>query len=112
MKKIILVFSILLLAPIHFASAVQLYNPLGNGVNNFPALVNNVIKGVLGLTGAVALVMIVIGGVTWMTSAGNADRVRRGKDTLLWAILGLIIIFISYAVIDFVFKALLNGQAA
>lgn len=111
MKKIISIFSLLLLAQAKTVLAVQLYNPLGN-VNSFPALVNNVIKGVLGLVGAVALVMIVIGGITWMTSAGNADRVRRGKDTLLWAILGLIIIFVSYAVINFVFTALLNGQVA
>lgn len=89
--------------------AVTLYNPLGR-VDTFPELVQNVITGILGVVGAVSLVMMVIGGITWMTSAGNADRVRRGRDTLLWAILGLVVIFLSYAIINFVFTGL--GVAA
>ena len=50
--------------------------------------------------------MIVIGGVQWMTSGGNADRIRRGKDTLIWSIFGLLAIFVSYALIKFIFDAL------
>ncbi len=98
--------SLYLLFLANIAQAESLYNPLGSSTNKFPVLINNAIKGILGLSGAVALVMIVIGGITWMTSAGNSDRVRRGKDTLLWAILGLLIIFLSYAIINFVFEAL------
>jgi len=96
--------SLMVLLP-NIGQAVELYNPLGN-VKTFPELINNAISGILGVVGAVALVMMVIGGITWMTSAGNADRVRRGRDTLLWAILGLVIIFLSYAIINFVFTGL------
>lgn len=85
--------------------AVALYNPLGT-TKTLPALVSNVLSGILGVVGAIALVMMVIGGITWMTSAGNADRVRRGRDTLLWAILGLVVIFLSYAIVRFVFQGL------
>lgn len=103
-KKILTSLYLLFFATV--AHAESLYNPLGNSTNDFPTLINSAIKGILGLSGAVALVMIVIGGITWMTSAGNSDRVRRGKDTLMWAILGLLIIFLSYAIINFVFEAL------
>ncbi len=108
-KKIsTLLISLALFLP-NISLAVTLYNPLG-GVDTFPELVQNVITGILGVVGAISLVMIVIGGITWMTSAGNADRVRRGRDTLLWAILGLVVIFLSYAIIRFVFTGL--GVAA
>lgn len=98
------ILALILLLP-KISLAVELYNPLGD-VDSFPELINNIISGILGVVGAVALVMMVIGGITWMTSAGNADRVRRGRDTLLWAILGLVIIFLSYAIINFVFQGL------
>ncbi|MBT7553447.1 hypothetical protein HN670_03185 [bacterium] len=107
-KKYLFLVSALLILPAH-VQAVSLYNPLGN-VDNLPALINNGIKGVLGIVGAVSLIMMVIGGVTWMTSAGNADRIRRGRDTLVWAIMGLLAVFLSYAIINFVFGALLTGD--
>ncbi len=104
-KKLFLVLSSTLLLPsIVLAEATPLFNPLR--VATFPELVNNVISGVLGVVGAISLVMMVIGGIVWMTSAGNADRIRRGRDTLLWAILGLVVIFLSYAIINFVFGGL------
>lgn len=109
--KTIVLSGLLFFTALQVQAATALYNPLGDSVNSLPVLIGNAIRGVLGLVGAVALVMIVIGGVTWMTSAGNADRVRRGKDTLLWAILGIIIIFVSYSIVNFVFSALLNGTA-
>lgn len=97
------VLSLVLLLP-NISLAEPLFNPLR--VSTFPELVNKVISGILGVVGAISLVMMVIGGITWMTSAGNADRVRRGRDTLLWAILGLVVIFLSYAIISFVFTGL------
>ncbi|MBP9802556.1 hypothetical protein KBC40_03125 [Patescibacteria group bacterium] len=111
MKIKIIISSLYLFLLAFQAKAIELYNPLcekgsKDCINSFPQLVNSAIRGILGITGAIALVMIVIGGITWMTSAGNADRVRRGKDTLLWSILGLLIIFLSYAIINFVLGAL------
>jgi len=82
----------------------ELQNPLGE--TDPVALISRVIFAVLGLTGAIALVMFIWGGLQWMTAAGNAEKVTKGRDTLMWAALGLIIIFSSYAVLTAVFKAL------
>jgi multisubunit Na+/H+ antiporter MnhB subunit len=60
----------------------------------------------MGVTGALALVMFVIGGIQWMTAAGNSERVKKGRDTLMWAVLGLIVIFSSYAILRAVLEAL------
>ena len=106
-KKIIL--SILLFMPF-MANAkgegVPLPNPLS--ADTVPELAGQIIKGLLGVTGAIALFMMVWGGITWMISNGNAERLKQGKDTILWAILGLVIIFMSYIIITFVFTLIGN----
>ena len=86
---------------------VTLPNPLGPGVDNIPLLANRIIIGILGIVGAIALLAFIWGGLLWMTSAGNSERVEKGKQTLIYATLGLLVIFISYTVINFVFNALL-----
>jgi len=105
-KGIIYLALLFLLMPVTHVgqAAVTLGNPLP--VNSLPELINNVIKGLLGIVGAVSLLMVVIGGIQWMTSGGNSERVKRGKDTLVWAILGLVVVFLSYAIINFVFQSL------
>src|SRR3989344_1595220 len=46
--------------------------------------------------------MIIYGGYTWMTAAGNPDNVDKGKRILVNAVIGLVVILISYAVVTFV----------
>ena len=106
MSKIKIFFSSLglLLFPLVTRAAVSISNPLN--VDSLPKLINNVISGLLGVVGAISLLMVVIGGILWMTSGGNSDRIKRGKDTLVWAVMGLIVIFLSYAIINFVFQSL------
>lgn len=86
--------------------------PGGGSINNpiaaqsFQELFGFIIKGVLGLVGSIALVMFIFGGFTWMTAAGNAEKIQKGKDVLIWATLGLIIIFSAYAVLNYIFVTL------
>ena len=48
--------------------------------------------------------MFVYGGLIWMTSMGNAENVRKGRDVLIWSTIGLVIIFGSYALVTFVLQ--------
>ncbi len=85
-------------------NTVKLTNPLSS---DDPAIIiGNVIKGILGLTGVLALAAFVAGGVMWMTSGGNADRVKKGRDILVWAVIGLFIVFSSYSILKYVFDIL------
>ncbi len=70
-----------------------------------PELIGRIIKTVLGVVGALALAMFVFGGFTWLTSAGSADKIKKGKDILIWATIGLIVIFTSYTLVDFILTA-------
>lgn len=74
-------------------------NPLN--VGSPQALIGRIISAVLGIVGSLALVMLIFGGITWMTSGGNTDKIKKGRDIVVWAVIGLVIIFTSYALVRF-----------
>lgn len=86
------------------AYAVSVKNPLGTA--DIPTLAGTILKTLLGLTGSVALLMFIWGGLLWLTSAGNTDKIKKGKETLVWAAIGLAFIFSSYIIANFVIQAL------
>ena len=71
-------------------------------------VIANMAKLTLGLVGVLALIMIIIGGITWMTSAGNAEQVKKGKGTLVWASIGLVVCFLAYSLVTFVIKTFIG----
>ena len=83
---------------------VTLDDPLGE--TNPQVLIGRVINAVLGIVGSLALAMFIYGGFIWMTAAGNKERVEKGKNVLVWATIGLIIIFSAYAMVKLVFSGL------
>lgn len=80
------------------AAPVQIPDPLG-GVKDPRDLLGRIIGASLGIVGSIALLFFLWGGFLWMTSGGNAERVETGKRTIMWATLGLAIIFLAYAII-------------
>ncbi len=88
-------------------TVVSLNNPLGN-VTTPQQLIGKVISAVLGVVGSLALLMFIFGGLTWMTAAGNEKKVSQGRDILMWAAIGLIVIFISYAAVRFLLGEVLG----
>jgi hypothetical protein len=91
---------------------VKLTNPIGGkkdnpaGQTNINALVGTVIKQARGIIGSITFFVFVYGGFLWLTSAGNSDQVKKGSETMLWAGIGVCIIFASYAILQFVITAL------
>lgn len=82
------------------ASNLKLDNPLG--VTSVNQLIGRVINSVMGIVGSLALLMFVYGGLTWMTSSGSQEKVKKGKDILLWSAVGLIVIFGAYGLTKFI----------
>ncbi len=110
--------STLFFAPVVYAktpsNVVRLPNPLDpkhkkNNRQEIFGLMQRVIKSVLGLVGSIALFMIVYGGFLWLTSAGRSAQVDKGKGALVWAGVGLAVVFGSAILVDLVIKALQKG---
>lgn len=62
-----------------------------------------VIQALLGIVGAGALLMFIWGGFHMIFSGGSEERIKKGRDTLLWAVIGMAVILSSYAVLQFIF---------
>ncbi|MEK7459305.1 MAG: pilin [Patescibacteria group bacterium] len=95
------------------STTVTLYNPLGSSDedSDIRIILGRVIKGFLSIIGSIALLMFVYGGTLWLTSAGNPEFIKKGKDIIVWSILGLGVIFSAYAITNALLNALTTGSA-
>lgn len=82
----------------------NLNNPLGDA--NVPSLIGTTIKYVLSVVGSIALAIIVFAGIKFMNARGNPEDVKSAGQMMLWAGLGLAMIFFSYLILDYVIKAI------
>jgi hypothetical protein len=82
-----------------------------SGLSNtpLPVIIGNIINVFLGLLGVIFLVLVIYAGFTWMTAGGDETKVKRAKDTLIRAVVGLIITLSAYAITAFIFNALENA---
>jgi len=67
--------------------------------------VNTIINVILGVLGLVAVVVIILGGVQYTTSAGDPGKVKKAKDTILYGIVGLVIALLAFAIINFILSS-------
>ena len=61
---------------------------------------------VLYIVGVIAVIMLIIGGIKYVISGGDAKKVTDAKNTVLYAIIGLIIAFLAFAIVNFVITSL------
>ena len=82
------------------------------GTKDLRAGIMGVVNVFLGFLGVIAIVIILYGGFVWLTSAGNEEKVGQAKKIITAGIVGLIIIFISYAIAVFVINQLIIATGA
>ena len=107
LKKITLkiIFPLLIFCLALTCSAADVFeNPLGT--TNIPELIGRIINGVLGIVGSLALLLFIYGGFTWMTAGGNEEKVKKAQKIIVSSVLGILIIFTSYALLNLVFTIL------
>jgi hypothetical protein len=75
-------------------------------LNDFIRLLVNIFDFILGITGSLALLVFVYGGILFLFSGGNSDQIEKGKKALTGAVIGLAIIFASYVIVHFTAEAL------
>lgn len=72
-------------------------------------VIKTIINTIIFVVGMVAVIMIILGGVSYATSQGDTTKVKKGKDTILYGIIGLVIAILAFAIVNFVLSALTNG---
>lgn len=61
------------------------------------------------ILGAISVIMIIIGGLRYVVSGGNATAVTAAKNTILYAIVGVIVALLAYAIVNFVLNSFTGG---
>lgn len=77
-----------------------------------PILIGNIIKTVMAILGIIVVVLIVFAGFQWMTARGDSGVIDTAKDTIRNAVIGLILIFLAYAITGFVINAIVTATTS
>lgn len=64
--------------------------------------VKTITDALLTVAGAVAVIIIIIAGIRYITSTGDSTRIQQAKDTLLYAVIGLVVVIVAFAIVNFV----------
>ena len=93
-----------------FAVTTNADNYLPEDAETLDQSVIGIINGVIGVLGLVAVVVIIIGGIQYMTSSGDAGKVKKAKDTILYGVIGLVICVLAFAIVNFVISNIIGGN--
>lgn len=73
----------------------------GSTEDELPKTIENILYAVIAASGLVAVAFIVVGGINYITSNGEAAKVEKAKKTVLYACIGLIICALAFAIVNF-----------
>lgn len=74
-----------------------------------PNVAVNIINIVLGIIAVVTIFVVVIGGIMYVISAGDAGKLMMGKNMILYGIIGLVVALLAFAMVNFVSNAVFGG---
>ena len=84
-------------------------NTVGDNDNSLETNIGNILNAVIGILGLVCVVVMIIGGINYMTSAGDAGKVKKGKDTILYGLIGLVVCVLAFALVNWVIMGVLQN---
>lgn len=67
-------------------------------------IIGEAIKAILGVSGVAAALVIVVAGLRVVFSQGNEDSIAQGKQAIIWAVIGLVVAFGGYMIIDIILQ--------
>lgn len=73
---------------------------------------NKIINVVIGVLGVVAVAVVIYGGFLFLTAQGDPGKIKKGKDSITWGIIGLVIALLSWSIINFVLSTTMSAPAA
>jgi hypothetical protein len=88
-------------APSSITNGVRQAKPDG-AATDLTVLIKRVVNILLFVVGAAAVILIIIGGIRYVTSAGDQNQITGAKNTILYAVVGLVVAAAAYAIVNFV----------
>ncbi|MDO4747284.1 MAG: pilin [Candidatus Saccharibacteria bacterium] len=87
-------------------------NGCSGSSDRLPGVVVFILNAIIGISGLVAVVFVVIGGVSYMTSSGESAKVEKAKKTIISAVIGMIICVLAFAIVNWAIGAITGGATA
>ena len=78
----------------------------GNKAGDFNKIIKNVINILLFLIGAIAVIVIIISGIRFTTSGGDAGQAKSAREGIIYAVVGLVVALLAFALVNFVIDSL------
>ena len=70
--------------------------------------VNPIIQAIIGILifaiAALSVIMIIVGGIRYVISNGDASKIKSAKDTIFYSVAGLVVALLAYAIVNFVLE--------
>lgn len=93
------------------ANCAQGDNTSSNLFSGDNAIFKTITNVLLFLIGAVSVIMLIIGGIRYTISQGDSSAVTSAKNTILYAIIGIIVALLAYAIVNFVLGSFTGGSS-
>jgi len=77
-----------------------------NGTNKINSFIGTIINVFTAIVGVVAVIMIVVGGFQYITSGGDSGKISTAKNTIIYALIGLIFVALAQVFVQFVLNKL------
>ncbi len=68
--------------------------------NDLPTVIQQILNIIIGVLGIVAVIVIVYGGFQYMTSTGDTSKLQKAKNTILYAVIGLIVCAVAFMIVN------------
>lgn len=100
-----------IILPASPALAIDVFQPCNGGNNsavcgatddNATSMISIIVDTLIYLLGAISVVMIVVGGIRFVTSNGDSSGVKSARETVLYSVVGLLVAIMSFAIVKFV----------
>jgi len=120
MKKVLILTTLITVFALTALPALALDDPFGLNYGTSTGLgtkdlregIMTIVQYLLTFLGVIAILVMLYGGFVWMTSAGNEEKVGQAKKIITAGVIGLVVIFISYALARFVIEQLVAATGA
>ena len=76
----------------------------GSGETQVNGIIKTIVEVLLTAVGAISIIMIVIGGIMFALSSGDAQKAAKARNTVLYAVVGLAVSLFASAIVNFVFN--------
>ncbi len=73
---------------------------------------NTIINVIIGIVGFVAVVMMIMGGISFITSQGDSAKVTKARNTILYGVVGLVVALLAFAIVNFVLSNVFGGTSS